>query len=131
MTLPVGTPAVEYIMRPYGPPPKFKGNTEDDLEDWLRVYDRYAKALAWSDNQKADNLVVVLEEEARRWYSRILRGPTPETWDEWRTILRRDFAGEHVKDWAFLQLQEKRQQLGETPQQYVSSMLQLCARGGT
>lgn len=42
--------------------------------------------------------------------------------------MRRDFAGEHVKDWAFLQLQEKRQQLGETPEQYVSSMLQLCAR---
>ncbi|CAN7946082.1 unnamed protein product [Ixodes pacificus] len=115
-------------MRPYGPPPKFKGSTEEDLEHWLRVYDRYAKALTWSDTQKADNLVVVLEEEARRWYSAILRGPTPEKWEEWKTI-QRDFAGEEFMDWVFLQLQEKRQQLGETPQQCcVSSMPQLCAR---
>lgn len=47
---------------PLRPPPKFKGNAEDDLEDWLRVYDRYAKALAWSGDQKADNLVVVLKQ---------------------------------------------------------------------
>lgn len=63
MTSPVDTPAAEYIIRPYGaPPPKFKGKAEDDLEDWLRVYDRYAKALAWSGDQKADNLVVVLKQ---------------------------------------------------------------------
>lgn len=43
-----------------------------------------------------------------------------ETWNGWKTISQRDFAGEDVKDWAFLQLQKKRQQLGETPQQYMS-----------
>ncbi|CAN8006436.1 unnamed protein product, partial [Ixodes hexagonus] len=119
-------------MLPYGPPPHFKGRPDEDLEDWMLLYERYATALSWTEAQKANNLVFALEDEARHWFSTALREATAEapltTWEQWQQALRRDFAGEHVRDWAFMQLQERRQQLNETPQHYVSSILQLCAR---
>ncbi|KAG0438558.1 hypothetical protein HPB47_016959 [Ixodes persulcatus] len=91
--------------------------TTDTPRPWLGLTTK--KPTTWSSSWKRKH---------GEWYYEILQSLAPETWDEWRTILRRDFAGEHVNDWAFLQLQEKRQQLGETSQQYVSSMLQLCAQ---
>ncbi|KAL1442722.1 hypothetical protein MTO96_046275 [Rhipicephalus appendiculatus] len=54
-----------------------------------------------------------------------------DSWTEWRDALLRDFAGEHIRDWAYIQLQERRQLPGETPRQYVTSILQLCARANT
>lgn len=125
-------PPMDRFMRPYGPPPHFKGRPDEDLEDWMLLYERYATALSWTEAQKANNLVFALEDEARHWFSTALREATAEapltTWEQWQQALRRDFAGEHVRDWAFMQLQERRQQLNETPQHYVSSILQLCAR---
>ncbi|KAL1455831.1 hypothetical protein MTO96_043591 [Rhipicephalus appendiculatus] len=122
-------------MRPFGPPPVFRGQADEDVEDWLRIYDRYSMALNWNDAQKARNLVFVLDDEARRWYSAVLRDATAtqhlDSWAEWRDALLRDFAGEHIRDWAYIQLQERRQLPGETPRQYVTSILQLCARANT
>ncbi|CAN7947425.1 unnamed protein product [Ixodes hexagonus] len=119
-------------MRPYGTPPHFKGRPDEDLEDWMLLYERYATALSWTGAQKANNLVFALEDEPRHWFSTALREAKAEapltTWEQWQQALRRDFAGEHVRDWAFMQLQERRQQLNETAQHYVSSILQLCAR---
>ncbi|KAL1449351.1 hypothetical protein MTO96_028136 [Rhipicephalus appendiculatus] len=73
--------------RPLTPPPVFRGKGDEDLGDWLHLYERYGLALAWTDAEKADNLVFALED-----------------------------------------LQQRQQQLGETPQEYVSGILQLCAR---
>lgn len=115
----------------YGPPPTFKGTPDEDVNDWLRLYERYAAAMLWSDTQKANNLVIALQDEARKWFVTLLRetpSPQDDTWDTWQKALRRDFGGEHVQDWAYIQLQDRRQQPGETPQQYVSSILHLCNR---
>lgn len=83
-------------MRPYGPPPVFRGRADEDLEDWIRLYERYAAAVSWSDTQKANNLVITLEEEARRWYSSVLRETSAtrplETWQQWQEALREAFA---------------------------------------
>lgn len=49
-------------MRSYSPPPIFRGKVDEDLEDW---YERCAVTVNWSDTQKANNLVITLEEEAR------------------------------------------------------------------
>lgn len=120
--------------RLYGPPPRFFARADEDLEDWVRLYERYSTAVGWSDTQKANNLIFALNDEARRWYSATLREATrqqPETWEQWKQALRDSFAGEDVRDWAFIQLQERRQQPGETPREYVSSILQLCARAST
>lgn len=122
-------------MRPYGPPPLFRGKADEDLEDWIRFYERYAAALNWSDTQKANNLVFTMEDEARRWYSSVLRETSAtrplETWQQWKEALRQVFAEEHVQDWAYIQLQERWQQPGETPREYVSSVLHLCSRANT
>ncbi|CAN7951197.1 unnamed protein product [Ixodes pacificus] len=115
-------------LRPFAPPPVFRGKADEDLEDWLHLYERYGRSLAWTDEQKADNLVFALEDVARRWYVTALREQTPETWVSWQKALRETFAGDHVQEWAYIRLQEKRQQPGETPQQYVSGILQLCTR---
>lgn len=114
--------------RPFAPPPVFRGKADEDLDDWLHLYERYGRSLAWTDEQKADNLVFALEDVARGWYVTALREKTAETWDDWRKALQSTFAGDHVQEWAYIRLQERRQQPGETPQQYVSGMLQLCAR---
>lgn len=122
------------VTRPYGPAPLFKGHADEDVEDWIRLYERYGTALGWSDENKANNLIFALDDEARRWYSSVLReAPTRPlvTWEEWQKALREDFAGEHVQDWAYIQLQERRQLPGETPRQYVSSILHLCVRANT
>ncbi|KAL1457244.1 hypothetical protein MTO96_027721 [Rhipicephalus appendiculatus] len=107
-------------MRPFGPPPVFRGQADEDVEDWLRIYDRYSMALNWNDAQKARNLVFVLDDEARRWYSAVLRDATAtqhlDSWAEWRDALLRDFAGEHIRDWAYIQLQERRQLPGGNSQ---------------
>ncbi|KAL1467174.1 hypothetical protein MTO96_042346, partial [Rhipicephalus appendiculatus] len=83
-------------MRPFGPPPVFRGQADEDVEDWLRIYDRYSMALNWNDAQKARNLVFVLDDEARRWYSAVLRDATAtqhlDSWAEWRDAFLRDFA---------------------------------------
>lgn len=114
--------------RPFAPPPVFRGKTDEDLDDWLHLYERYGRSLAWTDEQKADNLVFVLEDAARGWYVTALREETPETWEDWRKALQNTFAGDHVQEWAYIRLQERRQQPGETPQQYVTGILQLCTR---
>lgn len=119
--------------RLYGPPPHFSAKADEDFEDWVRLYERYAMAVGWSDTQKANNLMFALQgDEVRRWYSATLRETTRqlETRDQWKQALRESFAGQDVRDWAFIQLQERRQQPGETPREYVSSILQLCARTG-
>lgn len=125
----------DVYMRPYGPPPHFRGTPDEDVEDWMRLYERYSTAMKWDDVQRANNLVFVMEGEARQWFATALREATADnpldTWTQWQAALRRDFAGEHVQDWAFIQLQERRQQSGETPQQYVAGILQLCARANT
>lgn len=116
---------------PYGPPPAFKGTPDEDINDWLKLYERYAAAMGWNNTQKVNSLVISLQGEARQWYVTQLRGsaaPAEESWANWQKALQRDFGGEHIQDWAFIQLQERRQQAEETPQQYVSSMLQLCSR---
>ncbi|KAG0441406.1 hypothetical protein HPB47_015956, partial [Ixodes persulcatus] len=70
--------------------------------------------MSCTDTQKANNLVFALEDEARHWFSTALREATTEaplaTWQQWQQALRRDFTGEHVRDWVFMQLQERRQQ---------------------
>ncbi|KAH9382800.1 hypothetical protein HPB48_023362 [Haemaphysalis longicornis] len=114
--------------RPFAPPPVFRGRADEDLDDWLHLYERYGRSLAWTNEQKADNLVFALEDVARGWYVTALWEKTAETWDDWRRALQSTFAGDHVQEWAYIRLQERRQQPGETPQQYVSGMLQLCAR---
>ncbi|CAN7998640.1 unnamed protein product [Ixodes hexagonus] len=118
-------------LRPFAPPPVFRGKADEDLEDWLHLYERYGRSLAWTDAQKADNLVFALEDVARRWYVTALREKTPETWVGWQNALRDTFAGDHIQEWAYIRLQERRQQPGETPQQYVAGTLQLCTRINT
>ncbi|KAH9384411.1 hypothetical protein HPB48_026418 [Haemaphysalis longicornis] len=99
-------------MRPYSPLPVFRGRADEDLEDWIRLYERYAAALNWSDTQKSNNLVITLEEEARRWYSSVLRETSAtrplETWQQWQEALCEAFVGENVQDWAYIHLQERR-----------------------
>lgn len=114
--------------RPFAPPPVFRGKGDEDLGDWLHLYERYGLALAWTDAEKADNLVFALEDVARRWYVTALRENRLKTWEDWRTALKENFSGDHVREWAYIQLQQRQQQLGETPQEYVSGILQLCAR---
>ncbi|KAG0444516.1 hypothetical protein HPB47_013709 [Ixodes persulcatus] len=104
-------------LQPFAPPPVFRGKADEELEDWLHLHERYGRSLAWTDEQKADNLVFALEDVARRWYVTALREQTPETWVSWQKALRETFAGDHVQEWAYIRLQEKRQQPGETPQQ--------------
>lgn len=33
------------VTRPYGPAPLFKGHADEDVEDWIRLYERYGTAL--------------------------------------------------------------------------------------
>lgn len=47
--------------QPFAPPPVSRGKGDEDL------YERYGVALAWTDTEKADNLVFALEDVARRW----------------------------------------------------------------
>lgn len=95
----------DVYMRPYGPPPHFRGTPDEDVEDWMRLYERYSTAMKWDDVQRANNLVFVMEGEARQWFATALREATADnpldTWTQWQAALRRDFAGEHVQDWAF------------------------------
>lgn len=85
-------PPMERFMRPYGPPPHFKGRPDEDLEDWMLLYERYATALSWTEAQKANNLVFALEDEARHWFSTALREATAEapltTWEQWQQLSR-------------------------------------------
>lgn len=77
----------------------------------MRIYDRFGSASSWFEVQKGNNLVYVLEGGAQRWCSTVLRETAPdaplENWAQWKKILRRDFAGEHVQEWALMKLQER------------------------
>lgn len=53
---------MEISLRLYGLLPKFRSMAEEDIKDWLRLYERYSKLLAWTEAQKADKLIVVLED---------------------------------------------------------------------
>ncbi|KAL1422046.1 hypothetical protein MTO96_022508 [Rhipicephalus appendiculatus] len=112
--------------RPFAPPPIFRGKGEEDPGDSLHLHERYGLALSWTDAEKADNLVFALEDVARRWYVTALRENTLKTWEDWRKALTENVR-DHVREWAYMQLQQRQQQLGETPQEYGSGILQLCA----
>ncbi|KAL1472288.1 hypothetical protein MTO96_039440 [Rhipicephalus appendiculatus] len=105
--------------RPFAPPPIFRGKGEEDLGDWLHLYERYGLALSWTDVEKPDNLVFVLEDASRRWYVTALRENTLKTWEDWRKALMKNFSGDRVQEWAYMQLQQPQQQLVETPQKYA------------
>ncbi|KAH6935137.1 hypothetical protein HPB50_003503 [Hyalomma asiaticum] len=62
--------------RPFAPPPIFRGKGDEDLGDWLHLYERYGLALAWTDVEKANSLVFTLEDVARPWYVTALRENT-------------------------------------------------------
>ncbi|KAH6933768.1 hypothetical protein HPB50_018213 [Hyalomma asiaticum] len=90
--------------RPFAPPPIFWGKGDEDLSDWLHLYERYGLALAWTYAEKADNLVFPLEDVARWWYIAALREHT-------------------LKNMEGLLQQQQQQQLGDTPQEYVLGIL--------
>ncbi|KAH9377508.1 hypothetical protein HPB48_013019 [Haemaphysalis longicornis] len=114
-----------FATRPPRPPPI------DPNQKWC---DKEFENTGRNLHERFEELFRIATEARRRWYSSVLReAPTRPlvTWEEWQKALREDFAGEHVQDWAYIQLQERRQLPGETPRQYVSSILHLCARANT
>jgi hypothetical protein len=106
-------------------PGKFRGGMEENVEEWIAIFDRIATANNWNEEKKVGILGCFLEGEAYSWYATQLILPVPPVlWNEWREGLIRTFR--HCEELKYTRLESRRMESNDTPESYYFDMVRLC-----
>src|SRR5688572_12522550 len=70
-------------------PKKFNGTLDENIDEWIAMYDHVTDANHWTDAEKVGRLGCFLEGTACSWYLAQLNLPVPlVTWANWCDALR-------------------------------------------
>jgi hypothetical protein len=121
-------------------PPKFSGIIDEDAYQYLQQFDLAASSNLWNDAYKTSQLPNYLANTAQKWFLHWKReraaaqatahaaggpAPTPISWTELTTAFQLAFRNVASKDVAEEKLLARRHKIGETPEDYIYSMLEL------
>ncbi|KAM7297534.1 uncharacterized protein ISCGN_022685 [Ixodes scapularis] len=108
-------------------PPTFAGFGSDDVDEWLRTFERVSVHNAWDNTLKLANVVFYLRDTAKVWFDN--HEEQIASWDAFKTRLS-DVFGCPVsrKENATQRLATRAQSTGESITTYVEDILALCKR---
>ncbi|CAN7951114.1 unnamed protein product, partial [Ixodes pacificus] len=108
-------------------PPTFAGFGTDDVDDWLRSFERVSTHNAWDDTLKLANVVFYLRDTAKVWFDN--HEDKISSWDAFKANLS-DVFGCPVsrKEDATHRLATRAQTAGESITSYTEDILALCKR---
>ena len=108
-------------------PPKFSGNANEDVVEFLTNFERAANFHKWEESRKTEALPLHLEGNASVWYN-----TTPSlcggNYKEVTDALEKQFHS-HSDRWRLRQKISKRKQLStETVMEYAADVRRMCRR---
>ena len=119
-------PAVVYLPAAPRTPSPFHGEIHEDVEDWIKHYERVARHNGWTAEQCLQNLYFSLEGTARHWFENHEASLT--SWDICVAELQRTFANLHRREKAEDLLRIRTQGPDESVTSFVEDVLRLSAR---
>lgn len=119
------TPAQVVINQPHQPP-VFHGDSYEDVEDWLNLFERVARLNGWDEREKLRRVYFALEDFAKTWYENHETSFT--TWDEFRRQALATYASADRKEKAQAALESRNQLTNESVAMYIEDMIRLFKR---
>ncbi|UYV63667.1 K02A2.6-like [Cordylochernes scorpioides] len=108
-------------------PPTFSGESAQDPQKWIKMFERVAKYNKWDETQSLANVVFYLEGTAAQWFDNnedIINSRT-----QFKTDLCEVFGQkEELTRRAEMTLKTRAQKPGETTESYIQEILSLCSR---
>lgn len=114
--------------KPYFKPTNFSGSISENIDSFLKKYNRAAIINGWSESEKSQYIPVFLEGSALTFYENIIDSGEEIKWPELEKKLRLEFEPIAQTDMLRLML-EKRKQLPDEPTvSYINEAESLCRR---
>jgi hypothetical protein len=114
--------------KPYFKPNNFSGSISENVDSFLKKYERAAIINGWSESEKTQYIPVFLEGSALTFYDNIVDSGEKIKWPELEKKLRLEFEPIAQTDMLRLML-EKRKQLPDEPTvAYINEAESLCRR---
>ena len=109
-------------------PKFFKGTPEEDSEKYIIQFERAAQCNNWDDDAKKRYLPVYLEGTAQLWFQDWSRehNIASTTWASFVDTFKYAFLSVAKVDVAERKLYSRKQKLGESAEDYLYEMLDLC-----
>ncbi|XP_049520780.1 uncharacterized protein LOC125944395 [Dermacentor silvarum] len=118
-SMPAGT------WRYYREPRVFAGRAGEDVEEWLRHYQRVSKSNGWNTTDQLTNVIFALSDTALMWFENHEELLT--TWERFVHDLKECFGDSDAKKKRAEHTLAQRAQLpGETCTAYIEEILKLC-----
>ncbi|UYV66976.1 hypothetical protein LAZ67_4003508, partial [Cordylochernes scorpioides] len=108
-------------------PPTFSGESAQDPQRWIKMFERVAKYNKWDETQSLANVVFYLEGTAAQWFDN--NEDIIDSWTQFKTNLCEVFGKkEELTRRAEMTLKTRAQKPGETTESYIQEILSLCSR---
>ncbi|UYV84620.1 hypothetical protein LAZ67_X002854, partial [Cordylochernes scorpioides] len=108
-------------------PPTFSGQSAQDPQKWIKMFERVAKYNKWNETQSLANVVFYLEGTAAQWFDN--NEDIINSWTQFKTDLCEVFGQkEELTRRAEMTLKTRAQKPGETTESYIQEILSLCSR---
>ncbi|UYV67963.1 K02A2.6-like [Cordylochernes scorpioides] len=108
-------------------PPTFSGESAQDPQKWIKMFERVAKYNKWDETQSLANVVFYLEGTAAQWFDN--NEDIIDSWTQFKTNLCEVFGKkEELTRRAEMTLKTRAQKPGETTESYIQEILSLCSR---
>lgn len=117
----------KYEREEHEKPPKFKGESHEDSEEWLRQFEKIAEFNGWSDAKKLRALPLYLEGPAGTWYDEQPQS-TKVSYATAITALREEYHMGTMRRTLKGELATRKQQDNESLDQYTDDIIRRCRR---
>ncbi|UYV63051.1 hypothetical protein LAZ67_2002979 [Cordylochernes scorpioides] len=108
-------------------PPTFSGESAQDPQKWIKMFERVAKYNKWDETQSLANVVFYLEGTAAQWFDN--NKDIINSWTQFKIDLCEVFGQkEELTRRAEMTLKTRAQKPGETTESYIQEILSLCSR---
>jgi len=109
-------------------PKPFSGKAQEDASKYIISFERAAKCNLWNDDTKLAYFPVYLEGTAALWFKSYSKHPNfpNKTWNEVSTAFKDAFTSTSRVEIAELKLLARKQRVGESAEDYIYEMIDLC-----
>lgn len=114
--------------RPFFQPGTFSGNISENIDSFIKKFERAAIINGWSDTEKTQYIVVYLEGAAMTFYDNLVDSSTNLNWSELVNKLRLEFEPIAQTDMLRLMLEKRKQASDEQTVAYINEAESLCRR---
>lgn len=122
------TPSQVVVNQPHKPP-VFHGDSFEDVEDWLDLFERVANLNGWDEREKLRRVYFALEDFAKTWFEN--HESSFSTWEEFRRQVLSTYVRTDRKEKAEAALQTRNQLTNESVAMYIEDMTRLFKRADT